>query len=190
MSGTHPTLYRLLDDIIGLADCEVYSYVPDIESDPLGTDYTDDEDGTISAGEEESSADDEDALFQFDDYDVDEASKDYRGRSSRLSSSRSSSGRNRMPERDEGGSPMRIRIRRKGALLWSSHWFFHNRKMRRILFISICARSRLGQRWMSDDDVSYVRLEKSNERFLGWDGAEGAGARAFGIAIKSTPLVA
>lgn len=60
--------------------------------------------------------------------------------------------------------------------------------MKRIVFISICARSRLSQQWTSDDEeMSFVRPSRekmSNERFWGWEGAEGAGARALGISVK------
>jgi hypothetical protein len=38
-------LYRVLDEIIGLAECEVFSYVPDIESDQHMSDFSDDEGG-------------------------------------------------------------------------------------------------------------------------------------------------
>jgi hypothetical protein len=30
VSGTYPMLYRMLDEIIGLTKCEVFSYVPDM----------------------------------------------------------------------------------------------------------------------------------------------------------------
>src|SRR5712672_650228 len=50
VSGTHPWLYRVLDDIIGLTECEVFSYVPDIDSDPHASDFSDDEDDIKSVG--------------------------------------------------------------------------------------------------------------------------------------------
>ncbi|TDL19904.1 Maf1-domain-containing protein [Rickenella mellea] len=183
VSGTHPTLYRMLDDIIGLKDCEVYSYVPDIDSDPHATDF-DDSDDDLSAGDEDSSADDDDGAFEFDDYDIDET------RSSRpLWASGSSSDTRKSSSSSSDHSPLRVRVRRRGALLWSSHWFFHNRKLKRIVFISICARTKGGHQWTSDDEEVYGSPEKVHgERFLGWEGAVGAGARAMGLNIKARSL--
>ena len=74
------------------------------------------------------------------------------------------------------------RFRRRGALLWSSHWFFLNRKLKRIMFITVWARSKGVASWMDEDDVA----EKvSGERFLGWEGAVGAGARAMGLSVTA-----
>ncbi|OBZ72272.1 Repressor of RNA polymerase III transcription maf1 [Grifola frondosa] len=180
ISGTHPTLYRVLDDVIGLAECEVYSYAPDIESDPHANDYSDDEDDIASVGDSDPSTDDEETTFQFDDYDVDELGtrrpawrSTYNGRMS------SSDDSDRFSPRTL--SPTNIRMKRRGALLWSSHWFFLNRKLKRILFISVWARSKGFQSWV-DEEEAYGSPEKvSGERFFGWEGAVGAGARAMGL---------
>ncbi|EPQ54227.1 Maf1-domain-containing protein [Gloeophyllum trabeum ATCC 11539] len=120
MTGTHPSLYRILDDVIGLADCEVFSFVPDIESDPHANDFSDDGDD----------------------------------------------------------------IARRGTLLWSSHWFFLNRKLKRILFISVWSRTK-GHGWFTEESegMSSVSEKHSAERFLGWEGSVGAGARAMGLRI-------
>lgn len=165
-SGTHPTLYGALDKAIQLADCEVYSYTPDIEFDPHANDEDDEDD--IPVGEE--SDDDDGVQFQFDDYDVDEAP-------ARRRSTGSS---------EESGGIMRGRpMRRRGALLWSSHWFFLNRKLKRILFISVWARSKGVSSW-TGEDFAYGTPEKvSSERFLGWEGAIGAGARAMGLSASA-----
>ena len=177
VSGTHPSLYRALDDVIGLADCEVYSYAPDMEFDPHADDISDDEeDGSLD--DEESSTDDEETTFQFDDYDVDEAPvrrSTWRG-----------SGHTSSTESDDfdavvmGRSSPSMR-RKKGALLWSSHWFFLNRKLKRILFVSIWARSKGVGSWMDQDVLSSSPEKVVGERFLGWEGAVGAGARAMGL---------
>ena len=112
---------------------------------------------------------DEDTQFQFDDYDVDEAP-------TRRRSTGSS---------DDSDEPPYGRPRRRGALLWSSHWFFLNRKLKRVLFISIWARSKGIASWM-DQEVAYGSPGKvSNERFLGWEGAVGAGARAMGLSASA-----
>ncbi|KAI0292254.1 hypothetical protein BC826DRAFT_1097917 [Russula brevipes] len=71
--GTHPMLYRTLDEIIGLTKCEVFSYVPDIESDPHASDFSDEEDDVKSVGDSDSSDYSGDEPFAFDDYDIDGA---------------------------------------------------------------------------------------------------------------------
>lgn len=172
VAGTHPALYRTLDDVIGLAECEVYSYAPDIECDPHASDLDDGENDAASVGDEDSSGDDD--VFDFDDYDVDEApGKPWRSDDSLGTPPRSF-------------TPVHARMRRRGALLWSSHWFFLNRKMKRILFISVWARTRGVGYGFADRDEIYGSPEKSSgERFLGWAGAEGAGARALGLRAKA-----
>ncbi|KAH9945217.1 Maf1-domain-containing protein [Epithele typhae] len=167
-SGTHPTLYQCLDETIRLADCEVYSYTPDVEFDPHASDDADESDEG-SAGEDDEGASDDDTQFRFDDYDVDEAPLRRRSTGSSTDS-------------DEYYAPHPgAHGRRRGALLWSAHWFFLNRKLKRVLFISIWARSK-GIAAFMDREVMYGSPGKaSNERFLGWEGAVGAGARAMGL---------
>jgi len=180
VSGTHPSLYRTLNDVIGLADCEFYSYVPDIEFDPHASDFSDDEDDVASVGDESSSEDEE--LFPFDDYDVDEHSSAsaYRPQPRwRTSTGSSSADSDDLPEH---GSMSPVRMRRRGALLWSSHWFFLNRKLKRVLFLSTWARSKGVAGWIDEDALLDVSDRSSGgERFVGWDGAAGAGARAMGL---------
>lgn len=135
MSGTHPTIYRLLDEVITLADCEVFSYTPNVYSDPHASD-DDDSDGA-------DSDDDDLPVFEFD--------EDY------------------VEDEDD-----RVVKSRPGSLLWSSHWFFLNRKQKRILYITVWARTK-----------AWVPMEETpNERFVGWEGATGAGARAMGITVN------
>lgn len=185
ITGTHPTLYRILDEVIGLADCEVYSYVPDIASDPHATDYSDDEDDPAPGDDDDSLSESDEEAFAFDDYDIDEMRSSRQSMRSNLNvdiPSRKSS------DSDSDGSPLRVRLRRRGALLWSSHWFFLNRKLKRVLFISVCARTKGGHQWMSDEEGVYGSPGKlaNNERFVGWEGSVGAGARALGIGIRSS----
>ena len=169
ISGTHPALFRLIDDVIGLSECEVFSYTPEIEADPHANDFSDDEDDTAPLAEEESSSED-DVTFEFDDYDIDEIKtrQDIRSKSDAESALA-----------DEVSS---LYYRRRGALLWSSHWFFLNRKLRRILYISVWARSRgIGRSW-SEDEYEVRSLSNSYaERFKTWSGGAGAGARAIGL---------
>lgn len=184
VTGTHPTLYRMFDEVIGLADCEVYSYVPDIASDPHASAYDDDEDEAVPDPDEDTPSESDEEAFAFDDYDIDEFRKSRPSRRQEPSAvdipSRKSSGT------DSDSSPLRVRLRRRGALLWSSHWFFHNRKLKRILFISVCARTKGGHQWTDEDDGLYASNKlSSNDIFEGWEGAAGAGARAMGIRIRS-----
>lgn len=248
VSGTHPTLYRTLDDVIGLGDCQVFSYTPDPDSDPHANDYSDDEDDVASVADEYSSddldLDDGDATFEFDADDQDFASsnspsprrntrrprihprKDRSNGSSTDTSSpiASSSLAKSMPKSNSPDTspdtrpytyspPFRRRVRlkrRAGALLWSSHWFFLNPKLKRILFISVWAHTKRGwedeeseEGLIGESDASYTGYgrygygrrgsgfgygdeyggygEKSGERFFGWEGGAGAGARALGL---------
>ena len=173
ISGTHPALFRLVDDVIGLSDSEVYSYTPEIEADPHGHEFSDDED-EVATDEDEESSTEEELAFAFDDYDVDEAP-----------STKSSFQRARSITRSlDDGSIMRMcpRTKKRGALLWSSHWFFLNRKLKRILFLSVWARSKgIGRSWMDDEFDGLVSKGLRGEWFLGWEGAVGAGARALGL---------
>ncbi|THV02752.1 Maf1-domain-containing protein [Dendrothele bispora CBS 962.96] len=190
VTGTHPSIYRLVDDVIRLADCEVYSYTPELNADPHANDYSDDEEDVASESDDtfNSSLNDDDATFEFDDYDIDEHANQPPINAPRpippppsaaIASSLDFSGH-----------------RNSGALLWSSHWFFLNRKQKRVLFISIWARSRGIGRTLGYDDLEYrthdtyvdfeaedeLSLSQSmSERFFGWEGSAGAGARAMGL---------
>ncbi|KAJ7903614.1 Maf1 regulator-domain-containing protein [Mycena olivaceomarginata] len=196
VSGTHPTLFRLLDEVIGLADCEVFSYTPEIDSDPHASDFSDDEDDVASIADEDSSTDD-DGVFGFDDYDVDEIRP---GRFTKSTPMPPATPRAAVDSSlsDNLPSPSLmyplLRMKRRGALLWSSHWFFFNRKLKRILFISVWSRTRgAGRSWTSDDEFDIFDLEHgslgrsekelSSERFFGWEGGAGAGARALGLEV-------
>ncbi|ETW83243.1 hypothetical protein HETIRDRAFT_315020 [Heterobasidion irregulare TC 32-1] len=178
VTGTHPSLYRILDDVIGLPECEVFSYVPDIESDPHANDYSDDEDDIASVGDSDTSSDEPEETFAFDDYDVDEAARHRPahglGDRARISS-----------DDDVLGH---VHGRRHGALLWSSHWFFLNRKLKRILFVSVWARTRGLMHYRDEMEEEYGNVEKvatiGGERFLGWEGAIGLGARAMGLSAS------
>lgn len=157
-SGVHPMLYQVLDKVIQLEQCDVYSYVPDMDSDP----HADDSDSDDSGSEFSSPDDDEDYdHLGFEDF-------------GGLSSSPPKAPYGTWGEDDEDGvqknNGQGRGQRRAGGLLWSSHWFFHNRKQKRILFITIWAKKRRGYSGSSETDS-----------FSGWQGAVGAGARAMGL---------
>lgn len=119
LSGTHPTFYRILDNIITLADCDVYSYTPPREWDPHAVD-SDDEDDAMSEDMSGSSSD----LGTFD------FEPDFDGPPA--------------PPTPSKSHELPYAGRRLGGLLWSSNWFFHNKKQKRILFVSVWARKRMG----------------------------------------------
>ncbi|KAJ7127141.1 Maf1 regulator-domain-containing protein [Mycena epipterygia] len=193
VSGTHPTLFRLIDEVIGLSECEVFSYTPEIDSDPHANDFSDDEDDVASVADEDSSTDD-DLTFEFDDYDVDEIKP---GRFSKSTPIPPATPRAAVDSSLSNNLPSSLypllRMKRRGTLLWSSHWFFFNRKLKRVLFISVWARSRgMGRSWTGEDefdilDLTHEKLrsekELSSERFFGWEGGAGAGARALGLEV-------
>lgn len=165
-SGIHPTLFQILDKVISLNQCDVYSYQPDMDSDPHNDDS--DSDVTTEATTEVSEEYDDD-LLGFDDFTYGSPPKN-------------GTAINRAPygswddeeafsaSPDANGRPRAVRRKSLGGLLWSSHWFFHNKKLKRILFITIWAKRR--NTWDEPD---------MRERFTGWLGGVGAGARALGL---------
>jgi hypothetical protein len=186
VTGTHPTLFRLIDDVIGLSECDVYSYTPEIDADPHANDFSDDEDDVASTSEEDSSSDE--GAFEFDDYDIDEVKPRSYGEGTTIPPPTPRAARHDSFYDDETSySHPHIRMKRRGALLWSSHWFFLNRKLKRILFMTVWARTRGMGRAPSEDDIfsshsiSSMKEISSSERFFGWEGGFGAGARAMGL---------
>ncbi|PPQ65265.1 hypothetical protein CVT26_000226 [Gymnopilus dilepis] len=180
VSGTHPTLFRLIDDVIGLSECEVFSYTPEIDADPHANDFSDDEEDVASIADEASSSDEE-PTFEFDDYDIDEVKPRSLSNGHKIPppTPRAAVNHSAMDELSELSSTG-LRFKRRGTLLWSSHWFFLNRKRKRILYISVWARSRGMGRMYTSDDEEYD-LTTSNEKFRGWEGAAGLGARSLGL---------
>ena len=226
--NSHPALYRILNDIVTLSECEVYSYSPDVYSDPHG--------GSDSDSDSLASSDD-DSLdgWEWDDYDVDDMPLSF------TDSSHSGHKKNDLDPWDLSTSPdhdivfpydepvskskrrasspyylpQRVPLpnppsttpatsmsrstasyrydsyeaanyrqrRRKGGLLWSTHWFFFHRKEKKILFVTLWARQR---EWTSSGDTLASSLQHSQlgERFGGWEGAEGTGIRAFESALE------
>ncbi|KAF9485249.1 MAF1 protein [Pholiota conissans] len=180
VSGTHPTLFRLIDDVIGLSECEVFSYTPEIDADPHANDFSDDEDDVASIADEASSSE-EDGTFEFDNYDIDELKPRRYSGNTKIPPPTPRAAINYAAFDDfDAAVSSNLRLKRRGALLWSSHWFFFNRKKKRILFISVWARSRgIGRMYTSDDEE--FEMPASNERFKGWEGSVGLGARTLGL---------
>lgn len=83
----HPHLYKVLDDALqgALADCEVFSYTPDIDSDPHAESDSDDDvndddedlsDDNDDDGRRRSGNDSDDLLEDFSDDDNDDFARD------------------------------------------------------------------------------------------------------------------
>jgi len=198
-AGTHPGLFRTLDEVIGLDECEVYSYTPDPDADPHGGGGESDEEDSEEAGSEDDSEEEEGSVEEkggnwYDDRreasseeeDEEEprlgrrggsrgvgiAIPGYEGQKTRsyMYHGYGSLGL-KYRSRIGGSSSSPVRRRMGAALLWSNHWFFLNRKQKRVLFISIWAKSKVH---------GY-----SPDRFLGWSGAAGAGLNAFRASTAS-----
>lgn len=226
--NSHPALYRVLNDIVTLSECEVYSYSPDVYSDPH---EGDDSDTDSLASSNYDSLDG----WEWDDYDVDDmpqsftdsihgghkkndvdpwdlstspdrdivfpqdeslSKKKRRGSPSydspkrvplpRSSVTTPAASMNRSTasyQYDSYESANYRQRRRKGGLLWSTHWFFFHRKEKKILYVTLWARQR---EWTSIGDslVSSLQQSQLGERFGGWEDAEGAGMRAFESALQ------
>ncbi|KAK0200191.1 Maf1-domain-containing protein [Desarmillaria ectypa] len=133
-----PVYLPLLDDVIGLS----------IEADPHTSNLSDDDEYPASDDDELT---DEEVLFEFDDYNVNEAKSTL------------------IPilpcSRSDGSLESGFMRRRRGAQLWSSHWFFLNRKQKRIF-------------WGAEviELGGYLF-----EEVFGLGGALGAGAHALGL---------
>jgi hypothetical protein len=228
VKATHPVLFSVLDDAIGLKQdqCEVYVWTPpNSETDPHGGGGDTDSGGEWPDGSSDEEEGDEsgDEIFVDDAETESEEDSDERtgpfyypgglsirkrpNETGRVSGSLRQSGslpntgihqgreeegkawQGHRPRQHHSRSPTRGRLRLRGSLLWSNHWFLVNRKLKRVLFISIWAKSRgYGFSPSSNGVGSAGGLKPSggwgtnkigSERFVGWQGAQGAGARAF-----------
>ncbi|KAJ9111299.1 hypothetical protein QFC20_002590 [Naganishia adeliensis] len=151
-SMTHPTLLRVLGEVISLDECVVYSYVPSAEADPHQEDIYDE-----SATDDEASSiqrlvkDDDDTMSDIDEddtavaggmmLDFDEDDVDFGGAKGAGHTPRSDT------EEKEGNIATSRRMsqsagRHRGGLLWSVNYFFYCKRQRRILFMSVWARNR------------------------------------------------
>jgi len=165
--GLHPMLYQVLDKVITLEHCDVYSYTPDLESDP----HADDSDSENESDSSSPSDDDSYDLLGFDDFTASSPPKVVTTKSPYGSWIDDDPLDNPANLFEQGKPRMR---KTAGGLLWSTHHFFHNRKLKRILFVTMWAKKR--RRWSRS-------LE--DESFSGWEGGIGAGARAMRLATEA-----
>lgn len=156
-TGTHPMLHKILNDVIGLDDCVVFSYVPEPEADPHedGEDEDDDDDDALASGMDEMDADvsDDDGMMMR--MDVDEEQSDAGEWSAAGASSRAGtpsegaagvastlgsgagtrfgrSSRNVSGNTSSSNGPRTPRsyeppTRGSSGLLWSVYYFFYNK---------------------------------------------------------------
>lgn len=214
-SSVHPTLYKTLDDVVKLSECEVFSYSPDLNSDPHAGDSddeefaSDDDDDDLSFSDDDelepvlnqpSEEEEEDytTTFVFDEENVSDEFISVSPPKSRWlvdpprkrhdSSDYSTMGSSERLLQHQQPRRSSLRHRRpRTPVLWSSNWFFYNRKLKRIVFISIWARKKSWST-LADDGEEVSGLSSSSmtgDTFTGWVGDVGAGARALGLISKS-----
>lgn len=122
----------ILDDVVQINDCDVFSYSPDASSDPHSTfdDYDDDEMSSVGGNEdthfdldmEEIDNKQGNSLSSIPSYIIDEDKREPSPSLSVKSTGQSTVG--------DSGS----------GLLWSTHYFFYNKKLKRIVFLTIWSR--------------------------------------------------
>lgn len=195
--ASHREFKNLLDDIMDIRDCEVYTFHPDMDSDPHacaepdeegGRGYEDDgwsEDGDIEMQSvnvvtpRRGSIDLDDPMFDEDYQGGFTSGSSAMGRGgprtpqtpvlgSHASPSRSASSMRKTSQRpihstvdyyhhpgsySSADSSMDDDddVDGTGGLLWSTYAFFYNRKLRRVLFVTVWSRSNssIGQSWTS-----------------------------------------
>lgn len=128
----HASLPAAIDEIIHINDCEAYTFHPDMDSDPHASAEPDEEGGEVDVGDPydegyDASRDptpggdmDVDAPVFDEDMPDDETRNEH------------SSPQLTIDEDDLGGAG--------AGLLWSTFAFFYNRRMKRILFVSVWSR--------------------------------------------------
>ncbi|KAK9898087.1 Maf1 regulator, partial [Cystobasidium minutum MCA 4210] len=146
---TNLLLKQVLDPIIDLNECEVYSYTPDLDSDPHAYQSEDEEEEE----DEDSEGDDADEMgaagggagyddagrhsdgLDMDLDDDEDDSNPYYTTATSMQKMQADAMQWEMDglenDNDEADN---------GGLLWSSNYFFYNRKMKRILFVSCWGR--------------------------------------------------
>ncbi|KAG8997728.1 hypothetical protein FRB93_013968 [Tulasnella sp. JGI-2019a] len=169
-TGLNPMLYQVLNNVICLDQCDVYAYTPDLESDP----HADDSDSDADSDESYTTSEDESYdMLGFDDF-TSSSSPPKLGLAINKRPPYGSwvddvTALDGLPDLEHSGRSDRLR-KTSGGLLWSSHYFFYNRKLKRILFVTIWAKKR--RRWTGTSE---------DDSFSGWHGGVGAGARAMGL---------
>ncbi|GAA5884641.1 hypothetical protein JCM6882_005331 [Rhodosporidiobolus microsporus] len=147
---TNPFLRQVLDPIIDLAECEVFTYTPDMDSDPHAAES--DDEGDDDFDDDAFERDDDDSLG-FEMEGVDSSSMSGLSRSygsNRPSPFTAGSWAHRSPMKSiasvfppaGGASGADSDVESStGGLLWSTFQFLYNRKAKRIVFLNAWART-------------------------------------------------
>lgn len=161
---TDPFLRQVLDPIIDLAECEVFTYSPDMDSDPHAVDSDDEEDD--SADDDAFERDDEGMAFEMDGVGGfgggggggGEAARrfGYGSRPSPFTGTISGSGPSTPVSKrmksissvfppgtpgSNNGEEDYFSESSTGGLLWSTFQFLYNKKLKRIVFINAWAKT-------------------------------------------------
>ncbi|GAA5938382.1 RNA polymerase III-inhibiting protein MAF1 [Sporobolomyces koalae] len=153
---TDPFLRQVLDPIIDLAECEVFTYSPDMDSDPHAAESDDEED---DSADDDAFERDDDGGMAFEMEGVEGASHGARFRSSYGSRPSPFTGpstpfskRSPMksissvfppgtPGSTNGDAEDYFSESSSGGLLWSTFQFLYNKKLKRIVFINAWAKT-------------------------------------------------
>ncbi|PKI84387.1 hypothetical protein MVES1_001707 [Malassezia vespertilionis] len=144
--STNATMSVVLDEIINIAECEVYSFHPDMDSDPHASAEPDEEgldvaDDPYNEGDEvhaqRTHSADEAQLTDTPMFDEDVDAGGFGGADAMHAPTHPQTSQEPSPaltvdEDDLGGAG--------AGLLWSTFAFFYNRRMKRILFVSVWSR--------------------------------------------------
>ena len=164
-AATNPFLRQVLDPIINLAECEVYSYTPDMDSDPHAAESDDESD--VEGESDAFEKDDPGMAWEMDGVDSAAATNlasfypSQKGPGGVGSFNWLAQNRPSTPMKSFAsflptapGTPQSIadstnedyfREASSGGLLWSSNYFLYNKSRKRILFISIWAKKPDGE---------------------------------------------
>ncbi|KAG0141071.1 hypothetical protein CROQUDRAFT_52293 [Cronartium quercuum f. sp. fusiforme G11] len=213
-SGVHPSLKLILNPVIDLSQCEIYSYYPDPDSDPhaVDSDEFDDTESVSSSIYGINKSDfknDENTMFSMDEIDEPDSnnikhstltehhqevglrtfvnpdhsilnpqsSQAPRCKSTDKTCQIKNSTTGRSSFENVGARPnpslsrstldndLDLEEESAGGLLWSSHYFFYNKKMKRILFISIWGRKILNHHSGSFNESFSTFSEKNQSGF-------------------------
>ncbi|WVW78816.1 hypothetical protein I302_100778 [Kwoniella bestiolae CBS 10118] len=150
-SVPYPDLYRILNEVLPMEDCEVYSWFPEPEYDPhidTSTAPSEDEDDDIFLENDKMDLDDSDIDPSWGaggmELDVDEE----RLESVPMMRQNSTSGGATAPRR---GSESALIVpndwdltkeRKVNGLLWSANYFFYSKRQKRVLFLTCWCRNR------------------------------------------------
>lgn len=165
---SNPFLRQILDPVIDLADCEVFSYTPDMDSDPHAAPSDDESDDGDDGDAFERDSDDGGMTWEMDG--IDGGAGGGAGHSSGgpkvpLYAGPSWYGGPTTPMKTHSFSSLLAKSNggdtgpatptagsvadsedyfgesSTGGLLWSTNWFLFNKKKKRILFVSVWARA-------------------------------------------------